>query len=130
MRHAEEDARIARACLHMDPPSPGGAAFHCQQAAEKPLKGSLAQAGIDFRKTHDLDTLSHSILTKSPSIEALVTPMGVWTTWSVAWRYPGEAGPEPDPGGEELFEALNMIARLAAALRSLAPSPDDTAGTE
>jgi HEPN domain-containing protein len=55
IRHAAEDERIARGCLGFDPPSLGGAAFRCQQAAEKLLKGFLVRAGTDFRKTHDLD---------------------------------------------------------------------------
>ena len=130
MRHAAEDARIAHACLHIVPPSRGGAAFHCQQAAEKLLKGFMVQAGVDFRKTHDLDTLSQSVLPHAPSIEPLLNPIRAWTTWSVAWRYPGEAEPEPDPDVEELREALDLITRLTEALRSRAPPADESAGTE
>jgi HEPN domain-containing protein len=61
LQHAEEDARIARGCLQLDPPSLGGAACHCQQAAEKLLKGFLVRASIDFRRTHDLDTLGLAV---------------------------------------------------------------------
>jgi HEPN domain-containing protein len=32
----------------------GAAVFHCQQAAEKALKGFLAWHDTPFRKTHDL----------------------------------------------------------------------------
>jgi hypothetical protein len=35
IRHAGDDARIAHGCLALDPPARGGAAYHCQQAAEK-----------------------------------------------------------------------------------------------
>jgi hypothetical protein len=46
LRHAEDDARIGLGCLRLDPPARGGAAYHCQQAAEKLLKGFLVQAGL------------------------------------------------------------------------------------
>jgi HEPN domain-containing protein len=121
LQHATEDARIARGCLQLDPPSLGGAAYHCQQAAEKLLKGFLVRAGIDFRKTHDLDTLGLAVLAHFPSVAALLTPLRDWTMWSVAYRYPGEAEPEPEPSTEELSQALDLISRLAAALRSFAP---------
>ena len=57
LRHAREDERIARGCLLFDPPSLGGAAFHCQLAIEKLFKAFLVRASVDFRKTHDLDAL-------------------------------------------------------------------------
>jgi HEPN domain-containing protein len=55
---AREDVRVARACLALDPPAFGMAAYHCQQAAEKLTKGLLAAAGVPFRKTHDLNELA------------------------------------------------------------------------
>jgi HEPN domain-containing protein len=48
LRVARSDQRVARVCLDLDPPACDAAAFHCQQAAEKLLKGFLVQAGIDF----------------------------------------------------------------------------------
>jgi len=123
IRHAGEDARIARGCLSLDPPALGGAAYHCQQAAEKLLKGFLVQAGVDFRRTHDLDTLIESVLPRFPALRPLLTTLGAWTTWGVAYRYPGEDEPEPEPGAEELSVALEVIAQLDAALRSHAPPP-------
>jgi HEPN domain-containing protein len=38
---AREDVRVAQACLMLDPPALGVAAYHCQQAAEKLAKGLL-----------------------------------------------------------------------------------------
>jgi hypothetical protein len=38
---AAEDRRVAATCLALDPPVRGAAAFHCQQAIEKLLKGFL-----------------------------------------------------------------------------------------
>jgi HEPN domain-containing protein len=119
VRHAAEDERIARGCLTFDPPSYSGAAFHCQQAVEKLLKGFLVQAGIDFRKTHDLDTLAHSVAAHFPLIMPLLAPLPHWTSWGVAYRYPGESGHEPKPSLGELSEALHLIARLKQELTSI-----------
>jgi uncharacterized protein len=90
IHHAADDARIARGCLGLDPPANGGAAYHCQQAAEKLLKGFLVLAGIDFRRTHDLDTLADSVLRHFPTLRALLTTIGASTAWGVAYRYPAD----------------------------------------
>jgi HEPN domain-containing protein len=60
--HAEEDARIARGCLQLTPPARSGAAFHCQQATEKLLKGFLLRDNIDFGRTHDLERLGTTVV--------------------------------------------------------------------
>jgi HEPN domain-containing protein len=125
LRVAASDQRAARICLTADPPLRGVAAFHCQQAAEKPLKGLLVRAGADFSKTHDLDRLGHSVIAHFPSVTPLVATARAWTTWSVAYRYPGESGPEPEPSEKELEEALDLIAHLAAMLQSLEPPAID-----
>jgi HEPN domain-containing protein len=57
IRSAELDRRAMAACLALDPPVPEVAAFHCQQAAEKLLKGFLVLAQRRFRRTHDLEEL-------------------------------------------------------------------------
>lgn len=55
---AAEDSRVARACLDIDPPALGIAAYLCQQAAEKILKGMLIVAEVEFTLTHDLERLT------------------------------------------------------------------------
>ena len=97
------------------------AAYHCQQAAEKVLKGFLVLAGAHVRKTHDLATLADLVEARFASVGAMLAPLRGWTAWSVAYRYPGEAGPEPEPSVQELCAALAVIAELEGTLRSLAP---------
>jgi len=121
LRHAGEDARIARGCLGLAPPALGGAAYHCQQAAEKLLKGFLVLAAIDFRRTHDLDTLANAVLPSVPALGPLLSAVVTWTTWGVAYRYPGEDEPEPEPSVEDLVAALDLVTQLDAALRSRVP---------
>jgi len=121
MSGPESDQRAVRACLAVDPPLRGIAAYHCQQAAEKLLKGFLVRAQADFGKTHDLDRLGQSVIARFPAIAPLVTQLAHWTTWGVAYRYPAEPGPEPEPSPGELSAALDLIVALTAALHALAP---------
>ncbi len=128
---AAVDERAARLSLAADPPLPTVAAFHCQQAAEKLLKGLLVRALIDFGKTHDLERLGRPVTGRYPDLAPLVKPMRDWTAWSVAYRYPAESGPEPEPPRAELEAALRLIAQLAAAARALGPpgpGPEDGTG--
>lgn len=111
----------------MDPPSRDAAAFHCQQAAEKLLKGFLVQASVDFGKTHHLGRLGHTVVSHFPSTARLVTAVEAWNAWNIAYRYPDFADEEPEPSVEELSRALEVIAQLEAALRSLAPPARDVA---
>jgi hypothetical protein len=94
------------------------------QAAEKLLKGYQVRAGIDVRRTHDLNSLGESLRPHFPTLQPLLTTIGYWTMWGVAYRYPGEDSPEPEPSVEELSQALDLIAQLEAELRSLAPDAD------
>jgi HEPN domain-containing protein len=48
------------------------AAFHCQQAAEKALKGFLTWHSCTFRKTHNLEEIGEQCLTIDPSLRELV----------------------------------------------------------
>ena len=54
---ARLDRDAAIACLAAKPPLALPAAFHCQQAAEKLMKGFLVLAAQPFRRTHDMAEL-------------------------------------------------------------------------
>lgn len=90
------------------------------------LKGFLVLAETDFRKTHDLSVLGDLVVSGFPELRSLLMAMEAWTTWAVAFRYPSENLPEPEPDSDELRDALELIAQLHAALRALAP-PDKSA---
>jgi HEPN domain-containing protein len=118
LRIARSDMHVARLCLGTDEPQRGIAAYHCQQAAEKVLKGYLVLAGIDFGKTHDLDGLGASVCAVFAEEEPLVRPARAWTNYAVAYRYPDEPALPPEPSAGELITALEQIARLADALQA------------
>ena len=65
---AEEDWIVMlRSYRARKDPSYNAACFHAQQCAEKYLKGRLEEAGIAFRKTHDLQRfrLAYSVAARS-----------------------------------------------------------------
>lgn len=115
---AETDRGAAEVCLAVFPTV---AAFHCQQAAEKLLKGFLVRANVDFRKTHDLAELGYAAAEHFPAIAPIVRDIERWTLWNAAYRYPAEKVAEPAPTQAELNAALGIVDRLAAALRASAP---------
>ena len=64
---AAHDLRAAEVLLAADPPLLGEVVFHCQQAAEKVMKGHLCWHDTPFGKTHDLAAIGGSALTTTPA---------------------------------------------------------------
>ena len=59
LKRASEDMGLAEAAWERE--YYAACVAHCQQAIEKVLKGSLVEAGIAFRKTHDLLELADNL---------------------------------------------------------------------
>lgn len=120
-----EDLRVARLCIDAAEPSPSAAAYHCQQAAEKLLKGLLVLADVPFTKTHDLERLGTLATPAYPEHAGLFAATYVFTAWAFEYRYPGPDPEMPDdPSEAELREAVAMIDRLALCLRTcISPDP-------
>jgi HEPN domain-containing protein len=120
---ARLDREAAIACLAAAPPLPAPAAFHCQQAAEKLLKGFLIHAARPFRKTHDMAELVDKVAPLYPEMAGLISQMQDWTRWAIAARYPqpGDVA-EPQPAIDELRRAIAAVDALSRALRERAPA--------
>jgi HEPN domain-containing protein len=92
----------------------GSALFHCQQAAEKAIKGYLLFHGRQFPRTHDIVQLLKIAIHVSP----------VWSGWdeigdalseyAVEVRYPG-GGTMRDVVPGPLFSDTVRLVRLATA---------------
>jgi HEPN domain-containing protein len=121
LKKAEDDRRVAVSCMAMVPPLPGSAAFHCQQAVEKLLKGFLVLAGKRSRKTHSLTQLGALAQPRFPEIAGLVAAAANWSSWAFDFRYPSE-NPPAEPDDAELRRALAIIDALAAQLRAARPA--------
>lgn len=71
VRKAEADYQVA-ARLHRGPETFHDAVcFHCQQSAEKYLKGLLEELGLSVPKTHDLESLRTLLLPHHASLRPL-----------------------------------------------------------
>jgi len=116
LRIAERDRRSVLACLAADPPLYDTAAFHCQQAVEKLLKGFLTLAGKRGGKTHSLEQLGALAQASFPDIAKFVDAAHGWSKWAWVYRYPEEDVP-PEPDEPEIRAALDVIDGLAARLR-------------
>jgi HEPN domain-containing protein len=121
---ANEDRRVAALCLAADPPLRGVAAFHCQQAVEKLLKGFLTLAGKRGGKTHSLAQLGAGATASFPEVAELVAAARDWSNWAVDFRYPSRRRrPKPVPQADELQRALAIIDALVAHLHAANPEP-------
>jgi HEPN domain-containing protein len=120
---AEEDLRVAGLCLHADVPSLEAAAYHCQQAAEKLIKGLLVAAALPFRKVHDLDELADHAVDTYPKLTAYLDFCRPLTRWGTLFRYP-TLGDEAElrPSKAEISEAVERLISLGEAIRRFDPS--------
>lgn len=92
-------------------PFPGGIApagdglFHCQQAAEKALKGWLTFHEIPFLKTHDLAVLLNLCAAKEKGFQQWQESLPRLTPFATESRYPGDA---LEPAAEDIREAEKL----------------------
>ena len=75
--------------LHGPLPSLAGAAYHCQQAAEKLVKAVLVESRTPFPKTHDIGALA-GLLPENHPLKAKLATLAKLTPYGVAYRYPAE----------------------------------------
>src|SRR5947208_9116506 len=71
VRKAEADRVIALQSAESKKPLHDGVCFHCQQCAEKYLKGLLEERGLLVPKTHDLELLRPVLLPFYPALRSL-----------------------------------------------------------
>jgi HEPN domain-containing protein len=67
------------------------ACFHCQQAAEKALKGFLMSKDHDPPRIHDLQTLSELCIDLDPSFASILKTAVPLNRYITASRYPVES---------------------------------------
>ena len=69
---AANDLRAAVHEFSAEPPLLGDIVFHCQQAAEKAMKGFLTWHNCPFRKTHSLEEIGEQCLAFDQTLKLLV----------------------------------------------------------
>jgi HEPN domain-containing protein len=86
---AKQDIRVTKLCLEESEDLSGMAAYRCQQAAEKSLKGLLIAVGVSFRRTHELDELATLVCPFFPNLVDRINLFRPLSHWCWAYRYPG-----------------------------------------
>ena len=108
LRKADHDRRMSEAGLAQTPPITDGAAFHCQQAAEKLLKAFLTWRAQEFERTHDLRSLIESCARHDTTFLEMQDAVEPLTAYAVRFRYPGPT----DPSVDEVKAALAVVEEL------------------
>lgn len=116
---ADEDLAVARLALDAAPQLLGAAAFHCQQAAEKLLKGLLIAARLTAPKTHDLARLAPGVAASFPAISVQALALRPLTSWYLIGRYPDVDAGEPTRG--DIESALEDLHQFRGRVRALDP---------
>lgn len=97
------------------------AIYHCQQAAEKAVKGWLTSNSIPFEKTHDIRRLIRQAAGVLPEFTRLFEAAEVLTPYASAFRYPGLTD-DPMPTREEFDEALQHARTIYDFVLDLLPA--------
>ena len=118
---AEMDLGAAEYLLGMRPVPVEIICYHCEQAAEKMLKGTLAQFGMEPPKTHDLIQLCKLCMERDLTYEEYVARLPVQGTNGVPALYIQGRELELGSGALMLEGRVYLSAgRLAQALGSRA----------
>jgi HEPN domain-containing protein len=114
-----DDLRGADIDLSASPPLLGDAAFHCQQAVEKALKGLLTWHDRPFRKTHDLVELGAECMAVDPTLEPHLRDTAPLTEYAWRYRYPGEPS---EPEESEVRQALDKARAVVSLVLGRVPT--------
>ena len=118
LRKAREDLQAAKQLLKPSKALSSAAVFHCQQAAEKALKGFLAWHDVTFRKTHELEEIGEACIKLDAALREIVDRAVPLTEYAWKFRYPGE----PDqPSRKEVEVALTTATEVYDAVLARLP---------
>jgi HEPN domain-containing protein len=117
---ADPDLRSARVLASLADPLLDTAIYHCQQAAEKSVKGWLQSNDDPFPKTHDIEDLVERSASINRDFNQFTAAAAVLTPYASAFRYPGGFD-EPMPSREEFDEALKHAHALYDFVLAILP---------
>ncbi len=92
--------------------------YHCQQAAEKALKGYLVDQGIDPERIHDLSKLCEKCVSCDPAFNSICDACSKLTSYATTARYPGHTEIEE----QDVVLALKDADQIYTYCRDLIPT--------
>ena len=116
---AQHDLASARRLAEGDDPLLDTAIYHCQQAAEKAIKGFLVYRDHRFGKTHDLALLIVEAGQFTQDYAPLVRMAVPLTRYGVQFRYPGD---EMEPTQAEYDQAYRDASEFVRVTLALIPA--------
>jgi len=125
---AKSDLESARILATASQPHVDTALYHCQQGAEKALKGFLVYKER-FQKTHDLNSLISEASTLVSEFTTLQPEAARLTPYATEYRYPPTVTAYIEPGMAAYHEAIADAGRVYDFVLSKLPAqckPDST----
>lgn len=112
---AQEDIAVARLLINQEKRLLAAGVYHCQQAAEKMLKGWLTDREVIFPKTHDLELLLHLCGEAGAKFNGLSDAARELTPLATEFRYPGDMlTPSVEEADRALMHAEFLLTQVAA----------------
>ncbi|MBU1261575.1 HEPN domain-containing protein [bacterium] len=118
-KKADNDLKNAKVVIEVEEPPTDTICFHCQQTAEKYLKGFLAYHNIEFEKEHDLDYLLDLCCKADSSFDSLRDMAENLTPYAVESRYPSDLFYEYSI--EQAREAIRIAEHIRELVRGKLP---------
>jgi len=115
---AKHDLASARVLAASNPPLLDTAIYHCQQAAEKAVKGYLVFCDQEVERIHDIEVLIRSAVSCAPAFREWIDVGIELTPYARLYRYPG---PAVEPAREQFDRALSAAEGLYMFVLSLLP---------
>jgi HEPN domain-containing protein len=100
-------------------------AFHCQQAAEKYLKGYLMFLDIPFQRKHSLNYLLGLISTKIEIDDEIYDNASILEDFAVEIRYPDTSIELSDEDIQQAFEISKFIRKYVLSLMNITVDYED-----
>ena len=118
LTRAQHDLASARVLAASDPPLLDTAIYHCQQAAEKAVKGYLVFCDQEFERIHDIEVLIRSAMSYATEFTDWIDVGIQLTPYARIYRYPGYA---TEPSREQFDQAMSAAEGLYSFVLSLLP---------
>src|ERR1700738_1785962 len=114
VKKAEQDYVLAKQGSRSEVPVHDGVCFHCQQCAEKYLKGLMEERGLSVPKTHDLELLLYALMPHHLTLRPLRRGLLFLSDFAVDIRYPGTSASK-----RQAVAALRWTDRVRTLARAL-----------
>ena len=116
---AQRDLASARVLATNSPPLLDTAIYHCQQSAEKVVKGFLVFCDHEFERVHDVEVLIQAAVPYESGFSAWVDMGRLLAPYARIFRYPGNI---TEPSREQFNQAMCASEKIYNFVLPLLPN--------